>query len=1011
MDSVPILSSNNPNQTRDKAEQKKKKKKKNINICSWNIRRGLVIREQELKSIINSNSVDIIFLVETDTVSINNENDYRIPGFKTVIQNKKSDSLPTRIICLINEGLASLVLIRMDLSSVDFPSLWVEIENTFGKNIICGGFYREWAPGGISTVDSQVQAIGIFTKQIERAANENKSLVVLGDANLCCESWDSPGFLHKRVADELRETLTQCGMSVSQLGTTYTADRLSVDGSEITSAIDHIYVSMALEPDIKTLKLPNSATDHLPILASLTLGLKEPGSGSSQRTITKRSMREFNKTRWIDCLRNRNWTKVSNATDVNNMTTEFTNEVTIALDECAPYKKFKVRKNFQPGLSETAKELMRERDSTRQNISRAADRDKPSLKAKYKRLRNRAINQIRKDTLNMNADRIAKAKNEGETWRVVNDIIKPKNSAPITIRTSADEDITDETEVAEAFNKFFVDKISNLKANIDPNYVKDPLSKIEEKVKHKNLKFKIKTVTVSTVQKAMKKMAKKKSKGSDDISQECLILGLETLAAPLTEIINASISTGVVPEQWKEAIVVPILKKGDPKDLKNYRPVSCLAAASKVLERVVCDQLTHFVEVHDLLPNSQHGFRSNRSTMTALSAMQKDWMRNTEDGLMTGILVWDLSSAFDTLDIDLFLKKMVLYGADDNTVSWFHSFLCDRKQRVRIGGVVSNPLSLASGVPQGGILSPIVFTLYTADMELWLKTSKLTNYADDTTTGNKSKSNLEIKLGLEEDAINVLNFMASNGLIANKAKTEFLLLNEKGDSHLSEIRVGDTLIQRTDHTKLLGIQIEESQEWNLHLKTLKTSLNQRLFVIRRVMRQIPRNKLMMIVHSLWMSKLRYGLQLCTKVRQSEQVTKTEFSKSLQLTQNRMLRLINNSRIKDKISVKSMLKKFNLLSVNQLAAQIKLQEVWKSVHIKKYGITLDPYNAHMPSTNLSLRPKVNRTFNDSSRLVLAEHSFTIDAAKLWNNAPSEVTSAKNLSQAKKASRAYALTLPI
>ena len=149
----------------------------------------------------------------------------------------------------------------------------------------------------------------------------------------------------------------------------------------------------------------------------------------------------------------------------------------------------------------------------------------------------------------------------------------------------------------------------------------------------------------------MKKMAKKKSKGSDDISQECLILGLEALAAPLTEIINNSINTGIVPEQWKEAIVVPILKKGDPKDLKNYRPVSCLAAASKVLERVVCDQLTRFVEVHDLLPNNQHGFRSNRSTMTALSAMQKDWIRNTEEGLMTGILVWDLSSAFDTLDI------------------------------------------------------------------------------------------------------------------------------------------------------------------------------------------------------------------------------------------------------------------------------------------------------------------------------------------------------------------------
>ena len=150
----------------------------------------------------------------------------------------------------------------------------------------------------------------------------------------------------------------------------------------------------------------------------------------------------------------------------------------------------------------------------------------------------------------MNADKIAGANNEGETWRVVNDIIKPRNSAPITVRTSADEDITDEMEVAELFNGFFVTKISNLKANIDPNYVKGPLLKIAEKLKHKNLKFRIKTVTVSAVQKAMKKMTKKKSKGNDDISQECLILGLETLAAPLTEIINASISSGIVPEQW-----------------------------------------------------------------------------------------------------------------------------------------------------------------------------------------------------------------------------------------------------------------------------------------------------------------------------------------------------------------------------------------------------------------------------------------------------------------------------
>ena len=344
-------------------------------------------------------------------------------------------------------------------------------------------------------------------------------------------------------------------------------------------------------------------------------------------------------------------------------------------------------------------------------------------------------------------------------------------------------------------------------------------------------------------------MSKKKSKGNDGVSQECLLLGVEVLAVPLTQIINNSITMGIFPADWKEAIVVPILKKGDPKDPKNYRPVSCLTAASKVLEKAVCQQLTRFTEIHKLLPNSQHGFRSSRSTMTALSSMQKNWIRNAEEGLMTGVLVWDLSAAFDTLNIELFLKKLELYGADGLTLSWFKTFLTDRTQRVRIGASLSNSLKLTSGVPQGGILSPIVFTLYTSDMELWLKKSNLTNFADDTETDFSSKEKSEIKVSLEEDANYVLDFMASNGLVANQLKTEFLVLNEKNkeDGILHQIKVGGTQIERTDSTKLLGINIDDAQDWSNHYKSLKNALNQRLFIIRRVQRQLPKEKIMSIV--------------------------------------------------------------------------------------------------------------------------------------------------------------------
>ena len=171
----------------------------------------------------------------------------------------------------------------MDLTSKEFPSLWIEIETEIGKNVLISGFYREWAPNHDDSVEAQTTAMKIFTRQIETAMAEHKSMVILGDANLCCESWNSPGFLHKSVTNELRETLDQCGLLISKLGFTYTADRLSTDGEEIKSAIDHIYYSSDLEQKLETTTIPCSATDHIPITAKLSSRMKNPGLLSSRR--------------------------------------------------------------------------------------------------------------------------------------------------------------------------------------------------------------------------------------------------------------------------------------------------------------------------------------------------------------------------------------------------------------------------------------------------------------------------------------------------------------------------------------------------------------------------------------------------------------------------------------------------------------------------------------------------------------------------------------------------------
>ena len=137
-------------------------------------------------------------------------------------------------------------------------------------------------------------------------------------------------------------------------------------------------------------------------------------------------------------------------------------------------------------------------------------------------------------------------------------------------------------------------------------------------------------------------------------------------------------------------------------------------------------------------------------------------------------------------------------------------------------------------------------------------------------------------------------------------------------------------------------------------------------LVRRIQNQLPKDKLLCVVHSLWMSRLRYGLQLYSRSVLKEEDPRSSTLKTLQITQNRMLRAINKTKICDRISVQSMLKKFNLLSVNQLAIQIKLTEVWKSINVPSHPLRLEPFNDHSTELSQMLRARPNRIYNDSSK---------------------------------------------
>ena len=263
---------------------------------------------------------------------------------------------------------------------------------------------------------------------------------------------------------------------------------------------------------------------------------------------------------------------------------------------------------------------------------------------------------------------------------------------------------------------------------------------------------------------------------------------------------------------------------------------------------------------------------------------------------------------------------------------------------------------------------------------------------------------------LEEDAEEILKFMASNGLVANPSKTTLIVMNKKGEQPM-KVKVGETYVKQEHTAKLLGVQVDDEMGWKeqvLGKGGVISALNQRTHLIRRLRNHITPEKLRRIVDSLWTSKLRYGLQLWATVRMEDMDSRKSIIVEVQKAQNKLLRVLERKRISDKTPVKEMLDNQKMLSVNQLAAQIKLVEMWKAKNTENY-----PVNIEFRATNenqTETRGATSGKAVETGRTSKARTTFVGDATRLWNKAPKTITHAETMGKAKNEIRKYCRTLP-
>jgi exonuclease III len=991
-------------------QEQNQSKNKQLKIGTWNVRRGLIRRENEIKLILQSENIDILYLTETDTKKLNVDK-YNLRGYTTVSQCCEDDNDTVRIIALVKDAQGLDIKVRHDLMSKTFPSIWLEAQDKHRAKSLIGGYYRQWSVNGKLTVPEQITQIEEFCEQINSAGKETKKIIVTGDANLCTKKWLAEDYDRKSVAQPLLHCLEQNGLRVQDIGMTFQADHLQPNGQVAESALDHVYTSRTIEDCIKTRKILYSSSDHLPVTTTYSLDMRKL---RYNHMVTKRSYKGFTKEKWNKALEKQDWLDVEECSEsgVDQMVKVFDRNIQAALDQVAPVRTFKIRSNHRFGLSDGVKELMKRREKARAEIRSASTKEKGILLQQYKTLRNQVTSKIRKENTDYNNNRIEEATNEKELWSIANDVLNPRKDTEWNVVDRDGENVKDESKVAEIFNEFFINKVEQLKKGIDPTIVEDPMVRLRGKMKNNKTKLEFNTITEKQLTKHLKNLNKKKSSGLDGLSQENLILGATNLIAPLTKIVNQSIVEGEFPKEWKEAVVTPILKKGNPQLLSNYRPVSCLPAASKVLEIVVCSQLSDYLESNKLLPSNQHGFRPRRSTMTAWQEIQLDWATKNESNLVTGVLLWDLSAAFDTLDCEGVCDKMEMFGVQARSIKWIRSFLSGRSQRVKIGSKISVSRLVPTGVPQGGVLSPLIFVLFVSDLQDWLKHSTAATYADDTTTGTSGYNLAETLAKLEEDASKVLSYMASNGLVANAKKTAFLLLNAARNKDVVNVKIGTEVVRREESAVLLGIRFQDDLQWKAQIfgkGGIISSLNSRLYIIRRLKSHLSMRAVLKLVDGLFTSKIRYGLQLLGRVRTRAEDPECADLNAIQLIQNKLLRSLNGTLLKDRVTTSSLLVKFGVLSVNQLNAQIKLLEIWKAINVEGYPLKIEQQTVQAEGATTRASRRGRPISVGKSKIV--QRTSTSDAIRIWNLAPAMVTDSKSIWQVKSQIKTYVKTLPV
>ena len=757
--------------------------------------------------------------------------------------------------------------------------------------------------------------------------------------------------------------------------------------------IDHIATtnkSNIVVSDVKEISL----SDHFLVYCVR----KFRGASKKQhKIISTRQMKNFSEEDFLKDLSKVDWKKIVTSTDdISLIVEKWSNMFSIILEKHAPTRNRRVSEKFSPWLTKDFKLMCKSRD----RLKKLAVRSKSEiLMQAYRQMRNRVnklnLNLKREFFTNKIASYDGDLKN---TWKTINQVLNKKSKTThITSLDVEGKTVSGDTAIAESMNNFFCEIGKTLSDKIPQS--SNPLLDNDYEVNPKSVQFHFEPITVPQIEKVLGKFDTSKGSGPDGLANFFIKIGLPVIAESLCDIFNLSLGTGVFPDSWKIARVAPVFKSGEQDDSSNYRPISVLPFLARLFEKMVYNQIYDFLIKNDLLFSNQSAFRLLHSVVTCLLASTNDWYVNMDNGKYTANVFIDLKKAFDTVDHDILLNKLLRYGIRDVEHSWFVSYLNNRQQFCKVNGALSHIKDVTCGVPQGSCLGPLLFLIYINDLPRALHNCKVTMYADDTSLSFASNNIDDLNQFMNQDLDCLKDWLQGNKLSLNVLKTHAMVVGSRPKlkriseevSEQPSFFINGTQIETVERTKYLGVQLDCHLVWDEHIKGMRNKVSRALGFLKYAKKFLQQGTLSKMYRGIVEPHFRYccsGWGCCGKTQID----------ALQRLQNRAARIVTNSSYH--VSATGLIKKLGWPTISDIILSETATIMFKSTnslapeYLSELFVKNSALNTmRLRNTEADLRVPLFKTAN-------GQKSISFRGPKLWNQLSSDVRLAPSLSTFKR-----------